>query len=298
MLASVLVLATVLRPAHARAQDARAQDARTKLDTTYAFNKTGAVELDLIAGAIRITSWDRPSIHVVATGTGGGAFDFDGNHSRFTLSGYTIGRSKQGSVNCEISVPAGTRLRLNSIAAPVTVVGMSGSVSVSSVSGAVEITGASGAIDVDNVSGKIHVAGAPTEVHVSGVSSDVTIEGATGSAEVESVSGMVRLNNMRTNRVNVTNVSGSVSYDGWLDPQGLYDMESHSGWIALALAPKSDAWVNVETFKGAVRNTYPDAVRKTEDPDEAETNYRYTLGKGGAKVRLETFSGKIQITSR
>jgi hypothetical protein len=275
-----------------------AQDGRTKLDTTFAFDKSGVVELDVTAGSIRIISWNRPSIHVVTTGTGGGMFEFDANHSRFTLSTYTNKRNQEGGVSCEIMVPSGTRLHLNSVAASISVTGVTGSVNVSSVSGAVEITKVSGVIEVDNVSGKIHIAEAPSEVHVTGVSSEVTLDGATGSADVESVSGAIHMNNMRTSWVNVTNVSGSVRYEGWLDPQGLYDMESHSGGIALSLAPKSNAWVNVETFKGAVGNTYPNAVRRAEDPEDLETNYRYTLGKGGAKVRLETFSGKVQITSK
>lgn len=277
---------------------AHAQDGRTKLDTTFAFDKTGAVELDVTAGSIHITTWDKPSVHVVVGVTGGGEFDFDGNHSRLTLSGYARHNAKQWGVQCTLMVPTGARLRLSTVAAPISVTGVSGSISASSVSGLIDLADVSGNIDIDNVSGKIHVAGAPGEVHVSGVSSDIVIEGASGAVDVESVSGTVHMNKIRSSRVNVTNVSGSVAYDGWLDPQGLYDMESHSGWIALSVPPKSNAWVNVETFKGTVRNNYPDAVRRTEDPDDADTNYHYTLGKGGAKVRLETFSGQIQITSR
>lgn len=289
------------------AAPAHAQDTRTKIDTTTTFDKSGVLELDIVAGNVRVTTWDRPSVHVVANATGSAAFDVDVTRSRMTLNAYTTGwiplgdhvrMNKEGRVDCNITVPAGVRVRITSVAAPVTVSGVSGPIDISNVSGAVDLTNVSGNVNVDNVSGKIHVSGAPGEMHVTGVSGDITLDGVVGVLDVESVSGAIRMNNVRSTRVNVNNVSGSVSYDGWLDPEGRYDMESHSGWIAMTIAPKANAWVNVETLKGSVRNTYPQSVRQTEEPDDAATVYRYTLGKGGAKVNLETFSGKVQITSR
>jgi hypothetical protein len=271
------------------------QDGLSALDTTLAFDKNGTVELEVITGSVRVTTWDRNMIRVHVTTTGKAVFDFDANRTRASL---TDERRGAGSVICEVTVPLAARVRVTSVAAPITITGIAGLASIHSVSGPVDVTGSPRRIDIENVSGKVHVAGTPAEVNINGVSSDISVEGATGRVNIESVTGPVRVAATRSPRINVTTVSGPLIYDGTFDPDGRYDMESHSGAVTLTLADKANATIEVETFSGTVKTSYPNATRRAEDPGEASTNFRYTLGLGGAKVNVTTFSGKVSITQK
>jgi len=267
----------------------------SKIDTTLAFEKNGTAELVVVAGSVRVTTWDRSAIRVHVTTTGTARFDLDASRARVTVDG---ARAESGTVICEMTVPAAARVRVNSTAAPVTMTGVTGLADLQTVTGAIDVTGTPQRIEIETVSGKVRVAGGPGDVHVSSVSGNMDVEAATGAVNLESVSGSIRVLNARTARLNVTTVSGAVTYDGNLDPHGRYDIESHSGAVTLALPDKTAASIGVETFSGQVRASHPGAVRRAEASATEHTSYRYVVGGGDAKVNVDTFSGRVEITAR
>ena len=48
------------------AQDDRRQSGRDRIDTTFAFDKTGDIQLSLPAGSIRVTGWARNEVRISA----------------------------------------------------------------------------------------------------------------------------------------------------------------------------------------------------------------------------------------
>lgn len=268
----------------------------TRIDTVVAFDRDGSVELGLGGGSIKVSSWDRAQVRVVATASNGAGLDFDAGESHLDLSVHGNMMDRMGTATFDVTVPTGARLSLNSISGSITSVGVRGATDASTVSGAIDIRNA-GRVTTEGVSGATTITGAKGDVRVETVSGPIIISDVDGTASVENVSGRIELSNIRGGRVRANTVSGSLTFTGALNPSGRYEFETHSGRASLVLAPGASAAVSVETLSGSVSNEYPGAVRRPEeDPEEARTNYNYVIGRGDARVSIETFSGRVQIS--
>jgi DUF4097 and DUF4098 domain-containing protein YvlB len=276
------------------AQRGDADAVRRQIDTTFAFDTRGNIEIDAIGGSVRITGWNRSTIRVRVIGENGGTFELDADRSRVSLVQQEV---RRGTVRYEISAPTGIRVRVASVDATIAVTSIAGTVSATSVSGAIDIAGPTRRSEIETVSGRVQVGGAPTDVNVTTVSGGVVVEGATGAVRVESVSGAVQLRG-RPVRAEVSGVSGAISYEGSLNEKGRYTFESHSGGVQLTVAMPARVWLDVETYSGAVRVDVPNALRRPEASDDAKTRFRYTIGGGGARVRVESFSGRVTVGAR
>ena len=83
-LAAVMAATPALLPAqrHHRDDD---DDVSSRIDTTVALSSSGVVELSLISGEIKVTSWNRDQVRIHAT-SDGGLLQFDASGSRVSLS--------------------------------------------------------------------------------------------------------------------------------------------------------------------------------------------------------------------
>jgi len=286
----------------ARAQDTDDGDQGvTKIDTTLAFSPSGSIDLELISGAMTVTTWDRNEIRVVATATGDARIEFDASRSHLDMEQSRRGRwgsrnGGDGAVTYQVTVPAGVRGTLGSVAGSIDVAGVRGGLEVSTVSGPVTVRDVGESVSVEAVSGRVNVANVQGEAHVESVSSGITISNVSGSLSAESVSGSLTISGVRGPRVRANSVSGRLDFTGAINPAGHYDFESHSGRVTLRLASNANASVSVNTFSGSVSSDYPGAVRRSGSEDEDGRTYEYTLGRGDARVRVETFSGTVLIT--
>lgn len=271
----------------------------TKIDTLVPFTANGSVELGLISGSIKVSAWNRNQVRVVASTSGGATLDFDATSSHVDLGvNHRWSRGDGGgSATYDVTVPTGARVTLDAISGSITAVGVHGGIDANSISGAVQLRDAGAGVSVESVSGSVTVVGVSGDVKVEAVSGDIQVSNVSGTASAESVSGDVNLTNVRGTRVRANSVSGSVVYAGSLNPVGRYEFETHSGSTRLQLAPGASAVISVDTYSGSVANQYPGAVRRSEgDPDEERTSYRYTIGRGNARVSISTFSGRVQIS--
>lgn len=273
----------------------------TKIDTIVPFSANGSAELSLVSGAMTVKTWDRPEVRVVASATGDARLTFEASHSHVDLEqtsrGWRDRSSSGGSVTYDVTVPAGTRTELSAVSGTIQATGIHGAMDVSSVSGRVDVRDAGSTVAVEGVSGPITVANVSGDLRVESVSAPLTVSNVGGTLSAETVSGRVDIQGVRGPRVRATTVSGTIDYVGAIAPSGRYDFESHSGRTTLRLASNASASVSVDTFSGSVTNDYPGAVRRAAgDSDEDRTHFEYVLGKGEARVHVETFSGRVIIT--
>jgi DUF4097 and DUF4098 domain-containing protein YvlB len=272
-----------------------------KIDTTISFSPDGTVELSLIAGTMKVSTWDRNQIRVVATATEP-SLQFDASSSHMSLEQVQRHRDgsredRTGSARYDVTVPAGSRASLSAVAGDIDASGLRGRMEVSNVSGSITVRGAGSSVNAEGVSGRITIANVGGDVHAENVSGDVSITGVTGSATAETVSGTTTLSEVRGERVHATSVSGNVDFAGTVNPSARYELETHSGDARLRLASNTSATISVETFSGSVSNDYPGAVRRrNSDEDDDSTSYEYRLGGGQARIHVETFSGTVHIS--
>lgn len=274
----------------------------TRIDTTLAFSPTGSVELDLVSGDMKVSTWDRNEVRVVATATGDARIQFDASRSHLDMEQSWHDRwsrdnsGERGTVSYQVTVPAGVRATLGSVAGTINAAGIKGGAEISTVSGAVDVRDIGGEASIEAVSGRVTLANVQGDAHVESVSGAVNVTNVSGSLSAESVSGPIILTDVRGARVRANTVSGALDFTGAINPAGHYDFETHSGRATLRLASNANAAVSVNTFSGSVANDYPGAVRRQRSDDDDGQTYEYTIGHGDARVRVETFSGRVIIT--
>lgn len=289
---------------------------------------SGAVEIMMHQGSLRVVGWNRREVQV--TGTVSRADDRvelerGGNSVQVRVAGRRGGRG--GHANLEVRVPAGSRLEVTAQSAPITISGVTGAIEAVSHSGGVrvqgnprtvEIVSHSGGVTVDGqtdrlsvtamsgpvrvngnvrqraeieaMSGPVDLAGTVGEVDVTALSGPVRIANATGRVEVEAISGNVTLNGTRL-RGNVETVSGNIVVSGSVG--GALNLESHGGNVELKLPDGAGAQVQVSTFNGGFRSDFGEGTVRGSRGDR-----HVAIGRGGPTVSITTFSGGVKLSRR
>lgn len=311
--AAALLLAI---PAHAQRQVNARHDA----------SSTGTVEIEMHSGSVRVTGWSRNEVQVTGNlARGDDRMELEGRGR--TVEVRVAGRrGRAGPANLEIRVPAGSTVQVMAGSAPVNVSGVTGAVEVESASGPVrvhassrrvEVVAQSGPVTVDGqtgtlevtamsgpvrvnanvrqrvsieaLSGPVDLLGSVGEAQVHAVSGNVRVTNATGRVEIEAVSGNVSVTGSRL-RGNVESVSGNLVVAGSLG--GALTLESHGGNVELRLPSGTNAHVDVETFSGGLRSDFGGGS------GDSRRERRVTIGRGGPRVTINTFSGDVRLLRR
>jgi DUF4097 and DUF4098 domain-containing protein YvlB len=268
---------------------------RSRLDTTFAFSKSGTVELGLISGEITVTGWNRSEIKIVAF-TRRGTIETSLSNSRVTLSlrGQRNGNWDSES-RYELMVPVGTRVTANSVSGDITVKSTGGETEISTVSGEVQLVDAADRISINTVSGDVHATKLRGRTRVEGVSSGLVLEDVTGDVNAKAVSGDIALRNINSSNVRAETVSGDIAYEGAVSSTGTYEFNAHSGDVRLAIPVNTNAQLSLQTWSGEINSQFP-MTMQTEDRGRRSKRMSFTIGSGaGAHISAETFSGDITI---
>lgn len=275
-------------------------DGVARIDTVVPFGANGLVELSLVSGTMKLSTWNRDQVRVVATTSGPPSLQFDATNSHVNLeqvrNGYNNDRNNIGDATYDVTVPVSARASLSAVSGDITASGVHGRVEVSNVSGTVNVRDVGSALSVEGVSGGITIANVGGDAHVENVSGRISLAGAGGSANIETVSGGITVNGVRGGDIHATTVSGDIDFAGSLNAPARYAFETHSGRTNLRLASNANGTVSVQTFSGSVSNDYPGAVRRrNSDPDDDTSSFDYVIGRGEGRLRVETFSGSVHI---
>lgn len=114
---------SVLLPLAAGAQrPGRGTPARQRIDSTFAFNKSGELSISVRGGEIRVTGWARNDARVIAISETG-RITMDASSSRIRLD---VRPQIGGRAQFEISVPIGVRVNVSAVTADIDVSGTRG----------------------------------------------------------------------------------------------------------------------------------------------------------------------------
>ncbi len=286
------------------ASEAHAQRA---IDETRSLSRDGVVEVENLAGSVTVRGWDRSEVRVTGTlGRDVEAVDVDGSGSRVSIRVRHPRRSgnwRGGGTELEIRMPAGARLRAETVSADIDVEGVNGRLDLESVSGDVDIRGAGGAVRAESVSGTVQFEGTSRDLSLEAVSGDVIVSGVDGAVvRAGSVSGDVDIRGGTFSEGRFETVSGSVSFTGQLAREGRFEFESHSGRVLLELTGRVNATFDLETFSGDIRGTV-EGVNVAEQMERTSRwtpgkEGRFSVGDGSASVDASSFSGTVEIRHR
>ncbi len=148
-------------------------------------------------------------------------------------------RNLNVSVAFTVAAPEGTRILVKSISGNISVRDILGGLTLESVSGAIRIANAGRMVNGRSISGDIELNDTKVEgaLEAGTISGTVRLRRLTArSLTVNSVSGSVVMEDVTAERVGAQSISGDITYGGDLQPNGNYELTSHSGNVRLALA--------------------------------------------------------------
>lgn len=298
ILAAAALVAATAPAAHGQRDRDRDRDEYTaRIDTTIAFSRTGTVELQAGDGEIIVSAWSRDQVRVRATSERS-ALRFDASPSSLNL-GLRSGSSRSGDARFELTVPVGVRIRANSTSGDIRIAGSKAEVEVRTQRGDIVVEDA-GRTDINAFSGDVEATAITGDLRISVLSGDVQIRQVTGDVEVKTVAGEIDLRDARSKNVRLGSTSGDITFDGTIDPAGRYELQTHSGDVELTLPANIGAQLTVSTYSGEIDSDFsltllPGPHGEASGHGKAFT---FTLGRGGARITAETFSGDINLRSR
>jgi DUF4097 and DUF4098 domain-containing protein YvlB len=256
----------------------------------------GEVEISNIAGRVEVTGWDQDRVEVTGTlGAGAERLEFR-TQDRHTLIRvvHPSGARRVDASELRISMPQGGRVVVSTVAADVSIRGVSGAQRLQSVSGDVDTVVSGEDVQVKTVSGDLTLNGdgSPGLVTVTTVSGDAQLRGVTGELVLQTVSGDLEVEGGPLERVRMRTTNGSATLRSAPAPDARIEMEAVNGTLTLVLLGEPDAEFTLETFNGDIDNAFgPEPVRTSRFAPGTEL--RFTTGSGSARVNMETLNGSI-----
>ncbi|MGE5099705.1 MAG: DUF4097 family beta strand repeat-containing protein [Deltaproteobacteria bacterium] len=298
-IAAALALYAIASPRAAHAQRDRVRfgsDYRSSIDTTFAFDKNGSINVTAGSGDVTITGWSRDQIHVHAVSENSN-IRLDASTTRMTLE--LASGSRGSDTHFEVSVPYGVHVMVRAASGDISVRGTRGEVEAHAQSGDIDVEDAANRLDVKTLSGSIEAHGVAGDVDIGSTSGDVKITDLRGNVEVGTVSGEIELRGLTSKLVRAKTTSGDVTFDGLIDPAGRYDLATHSGDVRLHVQRDASAQLTVATWSGGLNSEFPITLKPGEHTIGSSNAKQiiFNIGGGAARISAETFSGDITISS-
>jgi hypothetical protein len=205
------------------------------------------------------------------------------------------------TVAYQVTAPAGTRVRAQSVSGSITATGIRGESSYESVSGAIRVAQGGRVASAKSISGPVEISDTEmdTTLQASSASGSITLRRVKARrADLSSISGAILLAEVVVERIDAQTVSGRLQLDGALVRDGRYLLRSHSGSVQVTLANTTGFELDATTFSGAVRTDLPITTRAGDNGPNRNRVLRGVHGDGGPVLELTTFSGTISIARK
>jgi DUF4097 and DUF4098 domain-containing protein YvlB len=255
----------------------------------------GHVLVENLAGSVEVAVWEKAGIEI--KGTLGD--DVETIDISATANGIQVRvRNKPDSRNVDdtdlhLRIPPGASIEVETVSADIVVEGMEGeSVVLHTVSGDVEASASPQRLEIQSVSGDVEFGGAVSRTSIETVSGEISLNGVGGEVVISTVSGDVSLIAKEVERGRFESVSGDLKLDLVVGDGGRVASDSMSGDIVLRLPAAQKAEFAAQTFSGDISSDFGEAVSVSNGPGSV---LEYQEGRTGASIRLESFSGDIDI---
>jgi hypothetical protein len=269
-----------------------------RIDSTFAFGRNGWVDVAITSGTIIINGSTKPEARVIARAEDG-IIDADFTESRIALNARPIRRgsnNRRTEITVEISIPVGTRVLATSSGGDIRIRGTLAEVQAQSSGGDIEVVDAADRINVQTVGGDLRVEKARGNVTLGTTGGDMEVSEIVGPLSIRSVSSDLILRSIESSEVRIQTTSGDVTYEGLVDPKGSYEINAHSGDVHFYVPTGTGASVSLQTYNGDIDSVFPMTLMPGQNLRRTRgQRMEFDIGGGGARIRVETFSGDITI---
>lgn len=278
--------------------------AGTPIDAKRTVDPDARIDVSNIKGAVTVSGWDKPEVAITGTlGDGAKGLGIEGGAGHLTIKveppdkhgWFSWGAdSRMGDSLLDIKVPKSAEMKIEVVSADVTLSGVAGrSLNVDSVSGKLRLDTGAKEIEIDSVSGNVDLSSAQaTRSHVETVSGDIRARGLGGEMKLETVSGDIDADNGSYRELEAGTVSGDINLRGRPENGVRVDVETMSGDVHLHLPGEVSARLNATTFSGSIRSDFGSVKQPDHGPG---SSLDARNGDGDGQVKIETFSGDIEI---
>ena len=159
------------------------------------------------------------------------------------------------------------------------------------VSSSIALDGLQGAFDLNSISGGIDLQDLDGELRAHSVSGQIRAEALKGKLDFESVSGDIDLSKSQVPALKAKTVSGKILVQA-AGQTDAYDFHTISGDVTLILAEEQGVSVQMQSLSGKLNLHHADGIARQRAPKDL------AVQGGGPKVRFETISGDLHLTTQ
>jgi DUF4097 and DUF4098 domain-containing protein YvlB len=272
--------------------------AQTPVDERRDAAADGVVEIENVAGSVKVVGWNEPAVRVTGTLAAGAELDFDSSGKRTQIQVEIEGNNPmEAASDLEVHVPAGSQVEIEGVRLDIEVTGVTGTVEADTVEGGITQSGAAREVNLQSVMGTVEVNGSSGTIHAETVNGAVVIRKSSGKVEASTVNGKLVVSDGPFDHVALESVAGAVTFEADLAPQARLDVEAVSGSVEILVPADLKADFAVSSFSGAIENEL-DIGKVEQESFLPAKELNFSTGSGGARISVETLSGSIHIRKR
>ena len=257
------------------------------VDEKTAASSSGSVQIVTVATDVEVLGTKKKEVSVSGDIVSGAKLELGSTKSSTVIEIKPPKGHSEGKGSIVVRVPEGSDVHVKTVAGHLRMSAVTGPAELESVSGNVTVDGSPKELSAVSVSGSLFVASASKRTFAKSVSGKVHVSGSRGKLEASSVSGRLEIDNAKVSKAQLATVSGSITFAGALLDDGPHEIKSHAGKITLKLPPKQPVVIEASSFSGTIRDRIGD--------ERARGKTRISIGKGGPRVKVRSFSGGIVI---
>lgn len=268
--------------------------AQKKIDRKIPLGMEGAFRIMNMVGSVRVHGWNKDTVQIRGTLAPGDQFYAGGGYTGAKMFIESANERDPKPTNLEIWVPSRARLWIKTATAPIDVDGVDGGLDLYTVSATIEVVGNPRELNAEAIDGDIHITGSPAWLRAKSASGAITFRGASSDAGLSTVSGQVKMEGGVFERTKIETVTGNVSFAGRIDRSGIFDFDTHSGSVDIAIPDGTNASFSVVTIAGSITNN-ASRGRPTAGRFGRGSELTTEMGDGGAKISVRTFKGPVTL---
>ena len=277
-----------------------AATAQTRVDSHHAVNSDANLRIYMeTGGTIRITGWAKDSVVFSGT-TDAGLPELEfgtAQEGKAAKGGIWTDKKGKGEVDLDIRIPEGATLWVKTTGASVQIDDVSGGVDVYTVSGNVTFTGSPKQLYAESMGGEVSITGESRSIRAKTGKGPITFRGSVEDVTLITVAGKITVSGPRLRQGHFESVTGDIVFDGALEPGSWVGFQTHSGRVEMTLPRDAGADCVVTTIEGELQVDFdmPEALERdgAQGPEK-----EFTIGDGGANVKIQTFDGSVAIRRR
>jgi DUF4097 and DUF4098 domain-containing protein YvlB len=260
------------------------------------------LEMEVLSGTVEVRGWSNQEVQVSGTigdGVESVSLDCDSRSGKVEVVTTFVNerRIKKGEVNLVVMIPFASQVRVEGLAADLSVDGVNGEIALETMSGELLLKGDARSVTLETMSGDVEIHGNYEAIEANAASGDILIQGTADSVEAETMSGDIRLELSALSEAELSTVSGSIQCDCDLAPNGRLEAEAVSGNVTLDLPDTIDATFRIESFNGKIESTLGGTTRRGEKTSKYApgSELEFSTGSGSAEIEVSVFNGKCVI---